>query len=242
MKRIHEQVKFDVGLVSQAVNNTNVTGEYGDTARVKKLCYVLNGAAMAASTTTALQILQATDTAGTSAKNVTSALATITANTNVTEATVALAAAANTDTVTITSTVDGVAQTALTFTMAAATAAASREFQNAAGLVTCVNDATYGVTGVTASASGTTVTLKSTTRGRAVMTVVGGNVAGTVTVATTKAQAYVEVEVAGNVDRTNSFRYLAPKVTTTANTVVAVEVLAEMDWMPRQAVGASTAI
>ncbi len=47
------------------------------------------------------------------------------------------------------------------FTQAIATDAETHAFQNAAGLVTCVNDATYGLDGVTASAVSDVVTLVS---------------------------------------------------------------------------------
>lgn len=48
---------------------------------------------------------------------------------------------------------------AVTFTKKAATSAPDRQFADAAGLVTCINDATYGVAGVTASAASTVVKL-----------------------------------------------------------------------------------
>jgi len=93
-----------------------------------------------------------------------------------------LSSVANTDTVTITSTVDGVLQTALTYTKAASTVAASRQFADAAGLVTCINDATHGVSGVTASASGNVVTLAATTAGRAAVMVEKTENAGTLAI------------------------------------------------------------
>lgn len=47
------------------------------------------------------------------------------------------------------------------FTQGAETAAATHAFANAAGLVTCINDATDGLDGVIASANGTLVTVRS---------------------------------------------------------------------------------
>lgn len=230
MKDMSKREKIDIGLLSQALNNTNATGRYYGMQMYRKALFILNGAAMAATKTTKLEVLQAKDAAGTDSKAVTSAEATITANTLVTEATIALAAAAATDKVTI---------NGITFTMAVATDASAREFADAAGLVTCINHAAYGVAGVTASADGTTVTVKATDPGEKVLTVAGTDVAGTVTVATTRAQAYVEVDVS-SLDLANGFEYIAAKVTTTANSVVGVALIrGDGRFEPIQYVGAS---
>lgn len=68
--------------------------------------------------------------------------------------TIETSGASSTDALTINGTV---------FTMAAETSAADHEFADAAGLVTCINDADHGLSGVTASASTTLVTLASET-------------------------------------------------------------------------------
>jgi hypothetical protein len=230
MKNMYKRAKMDIGLVSQAINNTNVTGKYFGLQMFRKALFALIGGAMAATTTTKLEILQAKDAAGTDAKAIADASATITANELATEATVALVAAAATDKVTV----NGVI-----FTMAAATDAAKKEFADAAGLVTCIKAA---VDGVTASADGTTVTVESANPGEKTVTVVGENVAGTVTVATTKAQGYVEVD-AGSLDLAGGFEYVAVKVTTTANTVAGVVLLrGDGRFEPDQAVGAGAAV
>jgi hypothetical protein len=230
---INTRIKFDSGLKPQALNNTNVTGKYFPLAMWYRLIYVLQVAAMAVTKTAKLEILQAKDAAGTDAKAVTGAEATITANVAVTEATIALASAAATDKVVI---------NGITYTMAAATDATKREFSNAAGLVTCINDGVYGVPGVTATASSTTVTVQATDPGEATVTVEGTNVAGTITVATVEALAFVELS-ADMLDTNNGFEYVAVKVTTTANTVVAAGLeRAEGRFGPEQQVGASKVV
>jgi hypothetical protein len=214
MQRLSESSQMIVGLPPQALNNTNVTGRYINVEAGRSLRAVLIGGAMATTKTSKIELFQAINSAGGSAKAITSASATITADTLVTEATVALAAVANTDYITI---------NGLAFTKAAGTDAALRTFANAAGLVTCVNHATYGVPGVSASDAGTDVTLYADQAADApkAITAVATNVAGTITVATTAAQAYVDL-VLGLLDHANGFDHVAAKVTTTANTVVGV--------------------
>ncbi len=215
MQKLYEGAKMDIGLVSQALNNTNATGPYYDMRPFRKALALLNGGAMAATKTTKIELLQAKDAEATDAKAITSASATVTANTLVTEATVELASVANTDVVTI---------NGIDFTKAAATDATAREFADAAGLVTCVNHATYGAPGVTASANGTLVTLVSTNPGATVITTDKTENAGTITLATTKAQAYVELD-GHALDHENGFTHIACKVTTTANSVVSAMLL-----------------
>lgn len=233
MKPMYKRAKIDIGLVAQALNNTNATGKYYGMQMDRKALFILLCGAMAVDKTTKIEILQAKDANGSEAKAIENASATITANTLVTEATIALATAAVTDEVEI---------NGITFTMAAATDETAREFADAAGLVACINHPTYGVPGVIASAESTTVTVKAENPGENLVTVVGNNVAGTVAVATVEALAYVEVDV-GSLDHANDFQYIAPKVTTTANTTVAVTLLrGDSRFEPTQQVGASASV
>ncbi|MBO8183767.1 MAG: hypothetical protein H0Z28_13425 [Archaeoglobus sp.] len=229
MRHLADRMKIDIGLVSQALNNSNATGRYYNMAMYRKALFVLNGGAMAAGKTTKIELLQAKDADGTDAKAIANADATITANTAVTEATIDLSLVANTDVVTI---------NGIDFTKAAATDASAREFADAAGLVTCVNHETYGVEGVTASVNGNIVTLKATDPGAVAITLDKTENAGTITLATTKAIAYVEVD-ASYLDIDNGFTHVAAKVTTTADTVVSVVMLrGDGRFSPEQAVGA----
>jgi hypothetical protein len=235
MQRLSEQSRMITALAPQALNNTNITSRYVAFSKSGYLRAWLLGGAAAATKTTKIELLQATDVAGTSAKAINdqgavAVAATMTANLLASEVTVALSAVANTDYITINT---------LRYTKAAATSAALREFADAAGLVTCVNHATYGVRGVFASAQTTTVTLRSEPMGETAITAVETNVGGTITVATTIAQAFVDIQ-AGLMDDANGFLYLAAKITTTANSVVAVVFdFYPYRWTPTQAVGAS---
>jgi len=245
MKKLAKRVKIDIGLKAQALNNTNATGSYYHMDMDRKALFVLNGGAMADTKTTALEVLQATDAAGTGAKGVPTtaaqaAIATIAANAGVTEATLTLATVLAGEAVTI---------NGLTFTAHAnTTTKASRQFKidgddtaDAVALVGCINDATYGVPGITATSALGVVTLKSTVPGETLITITDP-AANTITAATLQAQAYVEVDV-GSLDLANGFEYIAAKVTTTANSVVAVELIrGDSRFEPVQKMGASASV
>ncbi len=157
MERVLEANEVQLALM-QALDNTNVTGKYFDVRKKRNLVVILAVLAMAATKTAKIEFLQAKDVAGTGAKAVTGAEKTVTANTEVIEATVALATFLATGTITI---------NGLVFTAhASTTTVADREFsiagsdtQDGDELVICINDATYGVPGVTASNSAGTVSL-----------------------------------------------------------------------------------
>ena len=236
--RIKEEVKIDIGLISQALNNSNETGKYHPIKEYGQILAVLNGGAMAATKTSKIELLQAKDADGTDAKGIPTtagqeATAEITANALITEGTVDLTTAANTDVVTV---------NGIDFTKAAATDPTKREFADAAGLVTCINHATYGVPGVTASYSGNVVTVVSTEPGEVVITLEKTEVAGTITLATTKAQAFVEVDTR-KIDKKNGFDHVAVKITTTADSNVAAVLLrGNARFTPEQKVGAKAVV
>lgn len=216
MNRRYEDSKIDVGLVSKALNNTNITGKYHSMKEFRSALAVLSGGPMAVTKTTKLEILEAKNAAAGSAQSLSGAEATITANTLVTELTILLATVLNGETIVI----NGLTFTGHTDT----TTVANREFAingndaaDAAELVTCINDPVYGVPGVTASLATATLTLVSTVPGATLITAASSD--ATFTVATTKAQAYVDVE---GLKLTALFTHIAVKVTTTANTVIAV--------------------
>ncbi|MBU1355012.1 MAG: hypothetical protein KJ620_00390, partial [Candidatus Edwardsbacteria bacterium] len=145
------------------------------------------------------------------------ATATITANTLITEGTLTLVTVLADDVVTI----NGL----LFKAHATTTTVASREFSisgvtdtlDAVELCVCINDPTYGVPGITATNNAGVITLVSTVPGATLITVTGA--AATITVATTKAQSYVGIDPL-ILDAT--FTHVAAKVTTTANSNVAV--------------------
>jgi len=243
MRRISAEVKFDIGLVSQALNNSNATGRYYRMDKWRRAVAKLNVAAMEATKTAKVEFLQATDGAGTGAKGIPStagqlAMAEITANTKVTEATLTLATVLVGDAVTI---------NGLTFTAAAVADLPNRVFAqggddtaDAASLVLAINHATAGVPGITATSNLGVVTLKSTEPGETLITIT--DAAATITPATTQAQAFVELDAA-QLDTANGFEYIAAKVTTTANTVVNVDLIRDLGrFSPDQKVGASAVV
>lgn len=243
MKRLHEGMKMDLGVVAQTLNNTNVTGRYHAAKPAHRILALLSGGAMAATKTTKIELLQAINGAGGSAKGIPTtagqlASAEIVANTKVTEATVTLATFLVGGIITINS---------LAFTAHVdTTTPADREFdisgtdtEDAVELCLCINDATYGVPGVTASNNAGVVTLKSTIAGGVVITVTSVPSDATCVLATLKAQAFVEI-LTGKMDVAGGFVYLACKVTTTANTVVAAALLrGDVRFEVTQKVGAS---
>jgi len=237
MHKLYEGVKIDIGLVSQALNNTNAIGKYHNMQEFRKAIAILSGGAMAKGKTSKLEIFEATDNAGSDTVLIAGASATITANTLVTELTITLATVLNGETITI----NDLVFTAHTDT----TTVANREFsiagtdtQDAAELVTCINDPTYGVPGITASNAGAVITLVSTEPGETLVTAATTDT--TFTVATTKAQCFAEID---HLDMSDGFTHIACKVTTTANSNVAVVLLR---GVPRKAVsqkvGASAAL
>ncbi|MCC6696304.1 MAG: hypothetical protein IT365_11795 [Candidatus Hydrogenedentes bacterium] len=240
MNRLSEALKVDQGLIPMALNNTNTTGRYFKMKGFSRALWILNVAAMAATKTAQLQIMEATDEAGTGGQAITAAVATITANAAVKKATVALASVLNTQTLTIT--VRGVSYTFTAHTDT--TTAANLEFSisgndsaDADELVSLINHATYGVPGVTASNNAGTITLTVDEEGDATLTISAS--AATFTIATVEALAYVEIE---NYTLSAGFSHVAAKVTTTANTVVSVALLREARELPvTQYVGASAA-
>ena len=215
MNRRYEDSKIDIGLVSKALNNTNITGKYHPLGEFRSALAILSGGPMAKTKTTKIELMEAKNAAAGSAQSLSGAEATITANALVTELTITLASVANGETIDI----NGLTFTAHTDT----TTVADREFKidgndtaDAVALCVCINDPTYGVPGVTASNAAGVVTLVSTVPGATLITAVSGD--ATFTVATTKAQAYVDIE---GLVLSAGFSHVAVKVTTTANSHIA---------------------
>jgi len=239
MNALYEGAQISIGLAPVAINNNNATGPYYSMKNFRRALFILGGGAMAATKTSILALYQATNAAAGSAKAITDASATITANEDVTELTITLASVLADETIVV---------NGLTFTAhATVTTVADREFSisgddtaDAAALVTCINDSVYGCPGVTATSALGVVTLVSTDPGAVAITAASED--ATFVVATTKAVAYVEVDHMA-LDHALGFTHVAAKVTTTANTVVSVTLLR---GDPRegitQVVGASAAV
>jgi hypothetical protein len=236
--KLYEGFKVDIGLLPTGALNGNATGVYYDLADYRKAIAVLQVGAIAATFTSKIEVYQAINAAGGSGKLLTGATATITANTNVTSLTLVLNNVLNTHTVII----NGLTFLAHTNT----TVLASRQFsiagtdtQDGDELVTCINDATYGVPGVTASNNAGTLTLVSTVPGATVITAAQG-VGATITVATLMAESYVEID---GLTLESGFTHIACKVTTTsAQAVSAVLLRGGQRKEISQKVGASASV
>lgn len=209
MKRIYDENKFGISLAPQSATGA-VTGDFFPMKNHRNVAFPFVVGAMATGDTVTAQVVQATDGSGTGVKDVTSATCTITADTNVAEATVTLATFTAGSVIVI---------NGLTFTAHATTTTyANREFSisgtdtaDAAELVLCINHATYGVPGVTASSALGVVTLVATDPGETAITVVGVATIGVA--ATVKAIGYIEIST-DILDTNNDFIYAALKLTT----------------------------
>lgn len=233
MNLLSEGNKIDLALVGQVVNNTNVVGKYLPMKDYTKAMAILQVGALAASKVVTLEIFEGKTAAGTSGGLIAGATATIAANVLVSKATVALVTVLNTHTITI----NGLVFTAHTNTTTLATRTFSisgDDTADAVELASCINDATYGVPGITAVAATGTITLTSTEPGETLITL--AETGSTMTLATTEAQAYVEIE---NFDLSATFDHIAAKVTSTANGIISVVLLREGRNSPVQKVAAS---
>lgn len=251
---ISQRYKIDLGLVSTSVSNTAATGAYFDMAGYKKALAICTDGASAVNMTTQIEWLQATDLAGTGAKvvkqsNVSTgteskavSVAAATGFTGVTECTLTLGTMLNGTSVTI---------NGLTFTAHAdKTTANLRQFKidgndaaDATALAGLINDATYGVPGVTAAAAEAVITLSVTSPGETFITISTALAATTCIPAITKQILYSEIDI-DDLDIAGGFQYVAPKVTKAGNGYVSVVVLREVgDYGPAtQYVAAGTKI
>lgn len=251
--KISERAKIDIGLIGTTLSNANATGDYYDMRGYRKAIAICLDGASAVNKTTKVEFLQATAKAGTNAKVVkqsnsstgTESSATNTAAaaalSDVTECTLTLSSAANGETVTI----NGLVFTAHTNT----TTASKREFkidgtdaQDATALAGLINNATYGVPGVTCVDGGDgALTLTATEAGGLVIDVSTDAVTHIIP-AITKQVIISEIDI-GDMDHAGGFYWLAVKVTKAGNGIVAVTLIREpSDYVPVQAVAAATVL
>lgn len=250
--KLSERLKVDIGLVPQTINNSNATGDYYDMRGWRKALAVCIDGANVINKATQVEFLQATAKAGTGAKVVkqgnasagteSKAVGTVAAagTTDVTEAKITFGTVLAGTTITV----NGVTFTA----HATVTTAANREFKidgddtaDAAAFAALVNNATYGVPGVTASADTGVVTLVSTEAGEVGLDVSTSAIA-TAVISVTKQILYCECDV-NDMDLDGGFYWLAVKVTKAGNGSVGAVLLREPGDYPRdQVVAAGTVI
>ncbi len=225
MKAIREAIKFDSGIQAQSLNG-NETGPYFSLREYGRVLACLIVGAMAAGNTAKIEFLQATDVDGSDAKGIPTtaeqaATATITANTKASKVTLTFSSLVDTDAFII---------NGLTFTCEDTDPAlSSRQFASGANdteaatnAAAVINDDTYGVPGVKATAASGVITLEAEDPGNAVITASTSD--ATITIATVEAVAYIEI-TEGQLDLDNGFSHIAAKVTTDAATVISVAVL-----------------
>lgn len=236
MKLVAEKVKIANAMVPVSVNGASTTHKFFPMNAYHRVCFHVIGAAasIANAVTMILQTMQATDAAGTGAKVVTNNAATATVPVKVIAANVTLANAGAGSVITI---------NGLTFTGAAATDATKREF--AAGgndaadvlaLVSCINDATYGVPGVTAAGgAGNSIDLTVDEPGETTITI--SDESAVFTPIATALEAIVEVD-ASNLDIAGGFDHVACRVTTSAAITCSTTAIFDPRYSPGQQVAA----
>lgn len=239
MRWLTEDAKVDIGMVGQTISNSNITGRYYDMKDYRRALAVLVDGASADTKVSTIAFMQATDGAGSGpAKAVSGATASITSPALVTKATVALSTVLAADTITI---------NGLVFTAhATVTTKALRQFSisgddtaDAVELAACINDATYGVPGLTATASTGTITLIVANGYEGGYTITLAQSSTTFTFAQIEALAFVELD-ASQMDLAGGFRFIAAKITRTGNGIAAVVLLRyRARYTPAQKVGAS---
>jgi len=162
-KLLSEELKLDIALVG-ANQNGALTSRYFNLKRWDKALFVWLVGAMATAVTSIATVQEAEDAAATGTNLLAGKGATITAHTGVVSATITCAAAIAGDHVII---------NGLTFTgKAGAAVLATRQFsidtgnnETAISLAALINNATYGVPGVTATPNAAVVTLTVTDPG-----------------------------------------------------------------------------
>ena len=236
MKLVAEKVKIANAMVPVSVNGASTTHKFFPMNAYHRVCFHVIGAAasIADAVTMILQTMQATDAAGTGAKVITNNAATATVPVKVIAANVTLLNAAVGSVITI---------NGLTFTGAAATNVASREFKadgadgaDVTALVACINDATYGVPGVTATdGAGDSIDLTVDEPGETTITI--SDESAVFTPIATALEAIVEVD-ASNLDIAGGFDHIGCLVTTSAAITCSTTAIFDPRYSPGQQVAA----
>jgi hypothetical protein len=237
MNKLSDVLKIDVGVTPTSIASTNLTGSYYRMDNFRKALFCIEIAIIAATKTIVAQIYQATDALAGSAKVITKAIATFTANIKAKCVLLTTRSCVATDSIII---------NGLTFTGGTSEVLASRQWKadgndaaDATSLCNCINDATYGVPGVLATLATDTVVLTAIEPGDAYITI-GTIVGGTITPSTLRADMFVEVD-ATDLDTANGFDHVALNISSPAATVIcgATLIRGNERYSPTQYVGAS---
>jgi hypothetical protein len=174
MQKLHEGVKLDTGLYPMT-NATSQTGPYYPMDKYRQAVFHLMVKDMTDGQSLLFAVYEAADAAGGSPAQL-GANVTLSQGTKVNKAQVTCTSVSADDTLIITMYKlehgELVAQSALTFTAKGAESLANRQFDRSGtdtacgtSLAACINDATYGVSGLTATAAAGVVTLTITVPG-----------------------------------------------------------------------------
>lgn len=236
MKLVAEKVKIANAMLPVSVNGASTTHKFFPMAGSHRVAFHVVGvaASIADAVTMILQTMQATDSAGTGAKVITNNAATATVPVKVIAANVTLANAAAGSVITI---------NGLTFTGAAATDVTKREFKadgndaaDCTALISCINDAVYGVPGVTAAeGAGDSIDLTVSEPGETTITIT--DAAAVFTPIATALEAIVEVD-ASNLDIAGGFDHIGCLVTTSAAITCSTTAIFDPRYSPGQQVAA----
>lgn len=243
--KISEVNKLDTGITTAAINGA-LTGQYFQMSCHRKALFIAILGVMAEGVTSTLQVMQATDSAGTDAKVITDAAATITANVDTSITRLAIVTAAGGVHVAgQTVTING-----LVFTAAAADVPETREYavgssgaDSAANLLAKINNAdeTIGIPDIlgTASIDGSDsiITLTADEPGEKLINAEASD--STTVVSTIESIGFVEIDATA-LDKNNGFSHVAMRITNSAETVSSVSLVRDNSrYTPEQFVAAS---
>jgi len=219
MHDIAESTKFDTALQAQT-GQTSLTGEWFSMEKYAKALFLLTVQGQLTGASLDFKVYEATDATGSDESQL-GATISMAQGIKINSCQIVMNSPDVDDTIKILpyTFVNGVmtAGTELTFTAKASETLSSRYFdqsgtttEQATSLAACINDATYGVPGVLATASSDTVTLTMTEPGEGVFTITESDTAKTV-VTDLVQQAYFEVAVQ-DMDRDNDFTHIGARV------------------------------
>jgi hypothetical protein len=236
MRNIGGKVKVNNAMLPISVNGASTTHKFFPLSNARRILFHVSGvaASIADAVTLIAQTMQATDAAGTGAKVVTNNACTATVPAKVIAANITLLNAAATNAITI---------NGLTFTGAAATDVTKREFKadgndaaDCTALISCINDATYGVPGVTAAeGAADSVDLTVSEPGETTITITDAN--AVFTPIATALEALVEVN-ASMLDIAGGFDHVGCRVTTSAAITCSTVAIIDPRYSPDQQVAA----
>lgn len=264
MRRLSESIKVDIAILPQAVTSSGTTSPYFKLDNYSRALFVWSAAPENASTsvtfTSTGTLYQAKDaSAATSATAITSGTAIVSAPTKAIYATAAPLSSITTAILSITTyDVNGDANTALSFTASTAGTAVStadREFAigdtasgtgiistAATNLANLINDATYGVPGLYASAASTNLTIRAVEPGENMFTITS-SLTSALSVTIGQVMGMLEIH-ASSLTLSSDFTHVAINVINDVSAITSAFIIrgGRKTNLPVQTVGAITTV